>query len=196
MGVLGVCSIRPSSPRPFWVIANTKRDIRNPCSAATRTSHTCLYSRTTRLRQCPLPYVEASLQRNSKSLFVPSSSAPHVERCAVLCCAVVRARHRHPPPCLCSFTTQVLSHQTRLTRLPPTQSAVCLCSLALIRAFHTLPLSSMPRANTPPSPRIRVVSPVVRSLQLCTQACLTSGFRHISQRARVNNQTPKSILSL
>jgi hypothetical protein len=150
--ILGHCEHQTRHPEPFLC-------------CHTYITHTCLYSRTTRLRQCPLPYVEASLQRNSKSLFVPSSSAPDVERCAVLCCAVVRARHRHPPPCLCPFTTKVLSHQTRLTRLPPTQSAVCFL-LALIRAVHALPLSSMPRANIPSSPRIRVVSPVIRPLQL------------------------------
>lgn len=80
--------------------------------------------------------------------------------CAVLWCVLVIDIHR-----CCPFTAKVLSHQTRLTRLPPTQSAVC-SLLALIRAVHALPLSSMPRANIPSSPRIRVVSPVIRPLQL------------------------------
>ena len=104
--------------------------------------------------------VFSAIPNPSSSLRLPLQTSSAVLCCAVLWCVLVIDIHR-----CCPFTAKVLSHQTRLTRLPPTQSAVC-SLLALIRAVHALPLSSMPRANIPSSPRIRVVSPVIRPLQL------------------------------
>lgn len=131
----------------------------------------------------PVTAPPAALTSSSKSSsaqfqipFVPSTHRLPLVVCRVLCCGA------------CSSSTsscQLLLSGTqppdpRLTRLPQTQSADCL-SARIRTSRPRLPLSSMPRASTPSFPRITV------SRGSSAQAHLTSGFRHISQRARLDN---------